>query len=1005
MSTRIQLRGISRTPSDKMTADGGLAESLNIRLDNEECAPMIPPKDITETIASFSEYGLPPASAGLVYDILYVHKQNNYRNIICSQSGVAGLKVGIWKYSEGVYSLDAFLTLTDSSESIKEVTAIGNTIIIYTNKLPYFAVYKENAYTLLGSRIPVPAIRIYGKSKGWSRSGIDAYCLGVNSAYTNADEGFYIQRLGYTSAQKTDTEILSLVSGAGAAIQSVSNTLLNDAIGKGRMYAPTFLRTAVRLFDGSYVNHSAPYCLGAGQTYSTDIWICEQHAQLDPDDPDYYYYYLCIRINPTAPKVFLNNTSDLEKWGDIIRSVDVFASSPVENPVIESQGTPTPVSGIGEAKVILTDVTREWDVEMQGQLLELSQIEELAVSRNVFRQVLIGSQNQSIYDEVFSTTWAEMSTGDGVVIPYPKQEQLELRDALPDDYDSNFITIAEDSTVFNQRLVLSGVRQLLSSGNTWFGAPVSAFYYDGNYTSYKFKYYVTASSGDSIDTILSSGDASSTIGKSYNGTDTFTPGTVVSPRIECCFGWMAYPHPNCKKMIIRATQNGTPGVKFIDVEMKQHPKLSCSYAFFGFGVELGSLDAMSDMNDTKFAQVNPYLSYLNKMFYSEVGNPFIFPVSNRHTFDDEVLACKVANRALSQGQFGQYPLYVFTKGGIYSMATTAVGTFASVAPLSRDVAFSAKAIQSIDRAVVFTTSKGVMLLSGSDVTCLSTEMNGRHYTIDGSVASLLRNDANFAPLLESLTDSTPFMSFMEDARYAFDYAGDRLLCFNPFKPYAYAYVQGSHTWHKINMRYGFYFDRILNSYPETMAAFTDGNDRWRVAQITNATKRNHVADCIKDNVDTEYSQQQIANILSGTYFDVYSDDITDAEDLAGGLSELEANYTILPQATHLLDFSTYLDTESTESLYGVMVTRPIDLSAPDVRKVINDIRLRGKYNAGDVKYLLLGSMDGQTFAVLNSLRGTSCKYFRLVILSSMEQAERLSYVEVEFQERFKDRLR
>ena len=45
--SRIQLRGISRTPSDRLTTDGGCAESLNVSLDNTELAPAFVPDDVT----------------------------------------------------------------------------------------------------------------------------------------------------------------------------------------------------------------------------------------------------------------------------------------------------------------------------------------------------------------------------------------------------------------------------------------------------------------------------------------------------------------------------------------------------------------------------------------------------------------------------------------------------------------------------------------------------------------------------------------------------------------------------------------------------------------------------------------------------------------------------------------------------------------------------------------------------------------------------------------------
>ena len=69
---RIQLRGISRNPSDRMTADGGCAESMNVHLDTDELAPSIAPDTLD----------LPTG-----YEYLYIHKTTAYTNYIVLHDG------------------------------------------------------------------------------------------------------------------------------------------------------------------------------------------------------------------------------------------------------------------------------------------------------------------------------------------------------------------------------------------------------------------------------------------------------------------------------------------------------------------------------------------------------------------------------------------------------------------------------------------------------------------------------------------------------------------------------------------------------------------------------------------------------------------------------------------------------------------------------------------------------------------------------------------------------
>lgn len=90
---------------------------------------------------------------------------------------------------------------------------------------------------------------------------------------------------------------------------------------------------------------------------------------------------------------------------------------------------------------------------------------------------------------------------------------------------------------------------------------------------------------------------------------------------------------------------------------------------------------------------------------------------------------------------------------------------------------------------------------------------------------------------------------------------------------------------------------------------------------------------------------------------------------------------------------------------GMIITRPFDLGYPDVRKVIKSIRIRGYYNRQDVKYILQGSMDGLNWGILPSLHSGSFKLFRLIIMADLGKDERISWVDVDFDVRFNNRLR
>jgi hypothetical protein len=120
-------------------------------------------------------------------------------------------------------------------------------------------------------------------------------------------------------------------------------------------------------------------------------------------------------------------------------------------------------------------------------------------------------------------------------------------------------------------------------------------------------------------------------------------------------------------------------------------------------------------------------------------------------------------------------------------------------------------------------------------------------------------------------------------------------------------------------------------------------------------------------------------------------------------------YEIVPKSyitTKVLDLSTVLDAaESKTPTKGVIATRPLDLGEPDVFKTITDIRVRGQYPKGAVKFILLGSNDGVAFYTINTLRGKAWKLFRIIILADLQPTDRISWIDVQYETKFTNKLR
>jgi hypothetical protein len=307
-------------------------------------------------------------------------------------------------------------------------------------------------------------------------------------------------------------------------------------------------------------------------------------------------------------------------------------------------------------------------------------------------------------------------------------------------------------------------------------------------------------------------------------------------------------------------------------------------------------------------------------------------LSGNLTLQSDIKGIAAVTTALSQGQFGQFDLYTFTEDGIWVNQTKADGTLSSSKQLSREVCVNPDSITPIDQAVVFVTDKGVMYLSGSQITELSPNMNGRHYVIEEIAKTIIQGQDFFCDMLPALSDKTHFMAFVKQATISYDYAGKRLVFIKKGEKFQYIYKLDTQTWHKMYMN----VDLIapLNSYPE---ALVQGEHLGR---------------------------------------------------------------------TKIYDLSTILDAaEEQTPTRGVIATRPFDLGEPDVLKTITDVRIRGQFPKGAVKFILLGSNDGINFATLSTLRGKAWKMFRMVILADLAPTDRISWIDVQYETKFTNRLR
>lgn len=289
--------------------------------------------------------------------------------------------------------------------------------------------------------------------------------------------------------------------------------------------------------------------------------------------------------------------------------------------------------------------------------------------------------------------------------------------------------------------------------------------------------------------------------------------------------YIFYPTLQCKAVGIYRNLGDT-GIKMqavLKADMEAHNYLYGTAALEGFS----NYAKKEDMEDVPPISDDRTIRQANTVYVADVNNPFKFSATNTISVGSgSLLGIVPAVEALSQGQFGEYPMYALTSEGVWSLRPNEQGVYVTVRPVSRDVCSNPASITQIDHSVVFTTEQGLMMLHGNSTDCLSDILD---VTYGSSPLSLpkLKDFLLKQGVKESDIPSVPFRTFLSGALLMYDYSGKRIIVYNPAKAsdgtplYSYAYV-----FFIKGRRWGVMPSSIIasaNTYPDAVAQDEDGN--------------------------------------------------------------------------------------------------------------------------------------------------------------------------------------
>ncbi|MCQ2220011.1 MAG: hypothetical protein MJZ12_01385 [Prevotella sp.] len=819
MVKEIKYTGFTASPSDYECPDGDLAAVLNVVPEEGSLSPVLPPRQLFQ----LSDGG----------NVRFVHETSYIRNfiILYPDNRIT------WRTQEDPddYS-HGTLTHDFTGRTIHQINAIGNTIIVLADDGMHYFIWKgyrngsehegdePKEYLYLGTHLPeLPISFGLDSASEYKGANYENNFLIKNDDIKFSEEygGFFFESDIYKIYNFENYTIFTFFYDKIKVVQDMllgaANKLIEKAADLGYFCMPFLVRYAYRLYDGSLHMHSSPVLMMA----SDGIPFCHS-TKVGDTRWDFSASAFFFRLDYAAKA---SAVEKLSEWKDIIKSVDIFISSPIYKYDPSAQEWDRTYAEDSIWDMYLYRRGHDEFFNYMTNKIYVSNDHAFDHEEGVIKDYPYTKRNADQFhynytDDIIhlpkrkesdiikdindcnkfylleSIEIKDLKTDRTIIRPERGYlSNLETKEMMSDDYDGHDSIIAKYSFGYNARLNICNLRKSLFGG---FDAS-TLFHFTEDYYGYlvsaKVFFFIKQDNKEFI------------VGGNSSSFSSNTP-----------FVYLYYPNINTEKAVIAYSSFGT--TKLYELPMVKHEKLNGAVFFGGYDFDLfDGTHEYSGNYPSVTSESNRVLEIPNKIYTSEVNNPFVFPVSNISTIGvGTIFAIISASKALSQGQFGQHPLYAFTDEGVWALEITKTGSILPAQPFTRDVCINKDSITQLDSSVLFATDRGLMLISGSNSICISDDLD---YSQVFQVSSLPQADKilALAGFTQDDLNYVAFREFIKGCRMIYSYNLQRIIAFNSQYPYAYVYSLKSKNWGMMPSTITY----AIPSYPEAIAQLADGS--------------------------------------------------------------------------------------------------------------------------------------------------------------------------------------
>ena len=949
--------GITRTPSDFLCKDGELAECINLATDHEELKPIVQPAVVVTGAKTASNTDINPT-------ILLIHKfneQERYVGYIPVIVDGENRKLVIWGIiDDGVFRQKGYLTklnlhylyCTDDDQ----FSTVGKTLIYSGSQGMYYFLwtYDNNnnpTYEALGDSFERPNVSFM--LSGRNNNIISEQITCRDMLYS--DGGVFKISLGKQADWNN-------------AVTGLYLGLRRKVWQKKKFHSSFCVRAALELYDGSYyhisnpilmVNHFAAH--GVAQIY--DSGLCLTTMEQAGQELQYWF------------------SQDYSKWSDIVKNVVLFVTREFDlfDTNVDCPCTYNGISGgdprfyFMSGNAIYSDPKTTTTSDSAGDTYTVlasnpdSDLDNTLKDGIYYKLCEIGLTGDS--------TWHDASDHfDTHTI-----ENITSQDRITeDDFYSHCPMKAGMLYSYNSRLNMANVAR------GFFGGFDNFMPFDGTgqtAPTYEFLVTIRTDGGDR------------TVSHTW-------------PTYQKQGIYFYYPDPRARHVVIK--KNGT---QILNVDLKEHPTLNGAYYFAGISPTMDEPTSASGTIPT--VSSDAWESLPNYILQSEVNNPFVFKSTGYFKVGTgKILAMSTITQALSQGQFGQFPLLVFSESGIWALSVGKEGVYEDIHPMSRDVCINPKNILQTDGAVFFVSKKGLMVVDGNVVRCVSEQMNGKVFSYTGDLEAPLAHYAlaDDGRVVEGVTHlpTSPTNNMLIGPHSTFTEGGATYQ-----RGKYYEYHSANQTWTEYAGSVSDWWPLVLRcSDSTTFLNFIRDSEAFMAYDyidsriiITKANTNYAYVYSIADGSISKMVLPHMMNSAVNNYPDYLLQGMAEEQ-----VSDGQGGYNTVFRFKMYSFYQKPREEEVNDFVMALLLTRPMKLAGPVSQSSLRQLVNVGMWNDYSnpkslVKTEVFLSSDLQKWYNDRSRFGAAARYYRLALYIKMKPTERLSGTIIADQERRGNNMR